>query len=160
MPASKTGGLIIEARREQMKDRDYTAARLQSRQEWTYGRFEISAKLPSDGRGIVSALWMLGNPRTYGDWPASGEIDIMEHVGHWPDVIHGTIHTETYNHRIGTHKKETTMLPTARTHFNLYAVGMDTLRNQDLRERYALLHIRKRAALRSSRRLPTVALRQ
>lgn len=116
------GRLIIEARREQMKDRDYTAARLQSRKEWTYGRFEISAKLPSDGRGIVSALWMRGNPRTYGNWPASGEIDIMEHVGHWPDAIHGTIHTEAYNHRIGTQKKETTKLPTARTQLNLYAL--------------------------------------
>ncbi len=116
------GLLIIEAHNEGWHDRDYTSARLLSRQEWTYGRFEVSAKLPSDGRGIVAAIWLRGNPRTYGSWPASGEIDIMEHVGHQPDRIHGTIHTEAYNHRIRTHKKATTILPTARTEFNLYVL--------------------------------------
>ena len=46
----------------------------------------------------------------------------MEHVGHQPDRIHGTIHTAAYNHRIRTHKKATTMLPTARSEFNLYVL--------------------------------------
>lgn len=116
------GLLIIEAHSEEWHERDYTSARLLSRQEWTYGRFEVSAKLPSDGRGILPAIWLRGNPRTYGSWPACGEIDIMEHVGHQPDRIHASIHTEAYNHRIQTHKKAVTSLPTARTDFNLYVL--------------------------------------
>ena len=38
----------------------------------------------------------------YGGWPASGEIDIMEHVGYDPYHIHGTVHTENNNGLNGT----------------------------------------------------------
>ncbi len=37
-------------------------------------------------------------------WPADGEIDILEHVGYDPNVVHGTIHCSKYNHMIGTQK--------------------------------------------------------
>ncbi len=50
------------------------------------------------------AIWMLGeNIREVG-WPECGELDIMENVGFDPDVIHANIHTEAYNHTIGTNK--------------------------------------------------------
>ena len=117
------GHLIIEARREQSEGREYTSARLVSRGkgDWTYGRFEVSAKLPS-GRGTWPAIWMLPTSWSYGGWPKSGEIDIMEHVGFDPDVVHVSVHTGAYNHTIGTHKTATLKLPNSRTAFNVYAV--------------------------------------
>lgn len=115
------GRLVIEARQEPWKGRRYTSARLVSMQEWTYGRFEASAKLPS-GRGTWPAIWMLPDLPKYGGWPLGGEIDIMEHVGHDADRIHSTVHTQAFNHRLGTHKGASIIVPTARSDFNLYAV--------------------------------------
>jgi len=119
------GRLIIEARRDGPQNRRYTSARLVSKGkgDWTYGRFEVRAKLPS-GRGTWPAVWMLPSLKTYGDggWPDNGEIDIMEHVGFDPDVVHGSIHTRAYYHSIGTQKTSKTAVPNSRTEFNVYAV--------------------------------------
>jgi beta-glucanase (GH16 family) len=59
----------------------YTSARLRSKNkgDWTYGRFEIRAKLPS-GQGTWPAIWMLPTDWAYGGWAGSGELDIMEVV--------------------------------------------------------------------------------
>jgi len=59
----------------------YTSARLRSKNkgDWTYGRFEISAKLPY-GQGTWPAIWMLPTDWAYGGWAGSGELDIMEVV--------------------------------------------------------------------------------
>ncbi len=101
------GHLIIEARRDNSGGHEYTSARLVSKGkgDWTYGRFEVSAKLPS-GRGTWPAIWMLPSLKSYGNfgWPDNGEIDIMEHVGFDPDVVHGSAHTKAYYHSIGTQK--------------------------------------------------------
>jgi beta-glucanase (GH16 family) len=35
---------------------------------------------------------MLPTDEKFGGWPKSGEIDIMEVVGHQPDTLHGTVH--------------------------------------------------------------------
>ena len=84
----------------------YTSARLRSKNkgDWTYGRFEIRAKLPQ-GQGTWPAIWMLPTEWAYGGWAGSGEIDIMEAVnlkaksdesGSGADQeesrIHGTLH--------------------------------------------------------------------
>ncbi len=71
----------------------YTSARMNTawKGDWTYGRFDIRAKLPF-GQGLWPAIWMMPTQAVYGSWPVSGEIDIMELVGHNPDVVHGTIH--------------------------------------------------------------------
>ena len=45
-----------------------------------YGRVEVVAKLPS-GDWLWPAIWMLPSENKYGDWPRSGEIDIMESRG-------------------------------------------------------------------------------
>lgn len=45
-----------------------------------YGRVEIRAKNPA-GDWLWPALWMLPVNDTYGPWPISGEIDIMESRG-------------------------------------------------------------------------------
>ncbi|KAJ3760122.1 glycoside hydrolase family 16 protein [Lentinula raphanica] len=45
-----------------------------------YGRVEIRAKMPT-GDWLWPALWMLPVNNTYGPWPRSGEIDIVESRG-------------------------------------------------------------------------------
>ncbi|KAL1942155.1 hypothetical protein VTO73DRAFT_6219 [Trametes versicolor] len=62
------------------------SARVHTRQPYSirYGRVEISAKLPR-GDWLWPALWMLPVNDTYGAWPASGEIDIMEARGNGVD---------------------------------------------------------------------------
>lgn len=118
------GHLIIEARRDNWNGHEYTSARLvtKGKGDWTYGRFEVRANLPS-GRGTWPAIWMLASQQSYSDsyWPDNGEIDIMEEVGFDPNVIHGSIHTSAYNHVIGTQKTGTVTVPTAQADFHVYA---------------------------------------
>ncbi len=117
------GSLIIEARREKTGDRDYSSARLVSRNkgDWRYGRIEARAKLPS-GLGTWPAIWMLPTEWKYGGWPASGEIDIMEHVGYLPDSIFGSVHTQAFNHIMGTQSTQGIYLKNCEKTFHVYAV--------------------------------------
>ena len=117
------GVLTITARKESMNGRDYTSARLISKNkgDFLYGRFEIKAKLPT-GKGTWPAIWMLPTDWAYGDWPKSGEIDIMEHVGYDQDKVHISVHTLSYYHSIGTQKSGFKMVPGASTDFHLYRV--------------------------------------
>ncbi len=87
------GNLHIVARAESFNNRNYTSARIRSinKGDWKYGRFEFRAKLP-EGQGLWPAIWMMPTDDAYGGWAGSGEIDIMELVGHEPDVVHGTLH--------------------------------------------------------------------
>jgi beta-glucanase (GH16 family) len=119
----KNGMLTITAKKEDRDGMKYTSARLVSRGkgDFTYGRVEVKAKLPS-GRGTWPAIWMLPSGWVYGAWPKSGEIDIMEHVGYDPNVVHFSIHSEAYNHVINTQKTAKKQIPTAMTDFHLYRV--------------------------------------
>ncbi|HEV8607063.1 MAG TPA: glycoside hydrolase family 16 protein, partial [Tepidisphaeraceae bacterium] len=91
------GMLRIGARKEQHGgpdgQRDYTSGKIRSKGkgDWKYGRIEVRAKLPK-GKGIWPAVWMMPTDNRYGNWPNSGEIDIVEVVGHEPDRVHGTLH--------------------------------------------------------------------
>jgi beta-glucanase (GH16 family) len=87
------GALVIKAQREDYGRNRYTSARLvtKSKGDWLYGRVKVRAKLPY-GQGIWPAIWMLPTDWEYGGWPRSGEIDIMELVGHEPAQVHGTLH--------------------------------------------------------------------
>ena len=93
----RDGRLVIEARKERFTGPDgaraYTSSRLRTRLhgDWLYGRFDIRARLPA-GRGLWPAIWMLPTDNRYGGWPHSGEIDIMELVGHEANRAHGTLH--------------------------------------------------------------------
>jgi len=117
------GMLIIEARHEPFGSRNYTSARLVTRDkgDWVYGKIEIRARLPS-GVGTWPAIWMLPTDWAYGGWPASGEIDVMEHVGFAPDSVHGTVHTAAYNHVQGTQRSGRMLLPDAEQAFHVYAI--------------------------------------
>ena len=89
--------------------------------DFLYGRFEIRARLPR-GRGTWPAIWMLHSNSVYGNWPASGEIDIMEHVGYDVNKVHATVHTAAYNHTKGTQKGTNKVIPTATDEFHNYRV--------------------------------------
>lgn len=117
----ENGHLIIEARAERLNRSQYpdwgrqryTSARLYTKgvQAWNYGFFEIRAKLPC-AVGSWPAIWMLPEDDSI-PWPNGGEIDIMEHVGHVPGEINQTVHTQAYNHILGTHRTAKFMVPDA-----------------------------------------------
>ncbi len=130
----KGGMLLITARKGDLEGKAYTSARMVSKAGWKYGYIEIRAKLPK-GRGTWPALWMLpvsrwekGGTR----WPLCGEIDIMEHVGYDEGVVHGTVHTQAYNHVAGTQKGKQVTVADATSEFHVYALdwkpdGMEIL---------------------------------
>ncbi len=87
------GFLNIVAKKEpytnQGVTKQYTSARLNSKFAFLYGRVDIRAKIPTN-QGTWPALWLLGKninedggffDSQFGttNWPACGEIDIMEH---------------------------------------------------------------------------------
>lgn len=117
------GKLIIEARKEKFEDASYTSARLvtKNKGDWKYGRIEVKAKIPA-GTGMWPAIWMLPTKWEYGGWPQSGEIDIMENVGYWPDSVFGTVHTGKYNGMLGTQKSKATVRKDLSKAFHVYAI--------------------------------------
>jgi len=117
------GKMTIELRSEPKNGCAYTSTRLVSKGkgDWLYGKIEVCAKLPS-GLGTWPAIWMLPTDNAYGTWPASGEIDIMEHVGYDQDVIHSTVHTEGYNHSINTQKGKNIRVDGVSDEFHVYTV--------------------------------------
>lgn len=119
----ENGKMIIEARKESYLGREYTSARVISKNkgDWKYGKIEVMAKLPT-GVGTWPAIWMLPTDWVYGGWPDSGEIDIMEHVGYDQNVIVGSVHTKFFNHTIGTQKSKTKVIDTASTEFHKYSI--------------------------------------
>lgn len=78
----------------------FTSARMvtKGKKEFTYGRIDIRAKMPV-GKGIWPALWMLGGNISQVSWPACGEIDIMEYLGHDVTKIYGTAHYNDNGHQ-------------------------------------------------------------
>lgn len=117
------GLLSITAKKEKIQDNDYSSSRLISKGkgDFLYGRIEVRAKLPT-GKGTWPAIWMLPTDWAYGSWPASGEIDIMEHVGYDQDNVHISIHSEAYNHVINTQKTGTKRIQNATKAFHVYRV--------------------------------------
>jgi beta-glucanase (GH16 family) len=87
------GYLIITAKKENVADANYSSTRMitKGKKNFLFGRIDIRAKLP-EGQGIWPALWMLGANIDSVGWPACGEIDIMELVGHEPSKVYGTMH--------------------------------------------------------------------
>ncbi|WP_422356612.1 glycoside hydrolase family 16 protein [Roseivirga pacifica] len=117
------GKLVITARKDSMKNSAYTSAKLvtQHKGDWKYGRIEVRAKIPS-GKGNWPAIWMLPTKNSYGGWPRSGEIDIMEHVGYDQGNMHGTVHTESFNHIKGTQKGDSIQIADISDKFHVYAI--------------------------------------
>ncbi len=89
----KNGKMIIDAKKEDFKNKNYTSSKITSKgkQIFKYGRIDCRAKLPR-GQGLWPAFWMLPEKSVYGGWPKSGEIDIMEMIGKEPSKNYGTVH--------------------------------------------------------------------
>lgn len=117
------GKLTIELRKEEMGSNGYTSTRLvtKDKAEWKYAKIEVCAKLPT-GKGTWPAIWMMPAADTYGTWPKSGEIDIMEHVGYDQGRVHATIHTESYYHGKNTQKGESILARDCSDEFHVYSV--------------------------------------
>ncbi|RAR72938.1 glycoside hydrolase family 16 protein [Flavobacterium aciduliphilum] len=128
------GTLKIVAKKESYTDqgvtKQYTSARLNSKFAFTYGRVEVRAKLPS-GVGTWPAIWMLGKniietgaywSSAFGtaNWPACGEIDIMEHWGNNQNYIQSALHTpSSYGNTINLGSQ---IISTASTDFHIYTL--------------------------------------
>lgn len=80
------GTLKIAAKKE---GNIYTSGRIKSENkfEFTYGKIEFRAKLPS-AAGTWPALWLLGeNYQTAGNtWPRCGELDVMEQFANKTEI--------------------------------------------------------------------------
>lgn len=102
----KNGVLLIEGRKEIIKNKNYnaastdwrakreyaayTSASIQTRglHQWQYGCFEIRARIDTT-KGAWPAIWTLG---VNGEWPNNGETDIMEfyRIKHEPVILANT----------------------------------------------------------------------
>jgi len=104
----------------------YTSSRMNTagKRTFQWGRVEARLKLPQT-QGIWPAFWMLGNDIGQVGWPASGEIDIMEHVGFEPTLTHGALHGPNYfgaTPFAGTHF----LNENADANYHVYAIEWDT----------------------------------
>lgn len=115
------GVLKIIALKEEFMGHQYTSSLIRSlyKGEWTYGRFEVRAKIPS-GIGLLPAIWMRPTDDAYGPGFPSGEIDILEHVGYNPNVVGCAVHTG--NNYLATGFGTQTILPEPENNFYIYAV--------------------------------------
>ncbi|HEX6559943.1 MAG TPA: glycoside hydrolase family 16 protein [Longimicrobiales bacterium] len=112
----ENGWLRLRSRVRRYGGMHYTSGRVSTDGKFapTYGRFEIRARLPG-GKGLWPAHWLYPQNR---DWameqlmaravaegneraipearPWYSEIDIMEFLGHEPNVVYGTLHYHTF----------------------------------------------------------------
>ena len=118
------GILKITAKKENYQNSQYTSTRIktQGKFDFTYGKVEVRAKIPSGG-GTWPAIWMLGSNITTVSWPACGEIDIMEHTGNNQNSVHSSIHTPSSFG--GTVNTRTYAVNNATQAFNVYAMQWD-----------------------------------
>jgi len=116
--------LVITAIKESYLGHQYTSSKIwtQGLKNWKYGKFEMRAKLPGVA-GTWPAFWMMPKTDTYGIWPASGEIDIMEHTAFYnAENVVGSLHTSAYNHKIGTQISFSRETPGVTSGFHTYSV--------------------------------------
>lgn len=89
------GVLRLTARREGFTDPhgnsgEYTSGRIETTARFQYGRIEARIKVP-EGPGLWSAFWLFGDSIAGEQWPAVGEIDIMELIGNTLDLHNAAI---------------------------------------------------------------------
>jgi beta-glucanase (GH16 family) len=122
--ATVAGGfLTITAKQQSFGGKAYTSARLRSQglADFTYGKIEMRAKLPI-GRGLWPAFWMLPTNSPYGNWPVSGEIDIMEYLGQQPSQMFGTLH---YGNPNQIYSSSSTTLPSGTFNDGFHTFGIE-----------------------------------
>ncbi len=115
------GTLKIIAKAENYSGKDYTSARILSKDKFSfkYGKVEVRAKIPG-GIGTWPAIWTLGSNINTAGWPACGEMDIMEHRGSELNKIFGTLHYPGFS---GSNADgNTKLIPNATTEFHIYSM--------------------------------------
>lgn len=126
------GYLNIVSRKENFEQNAYTSAKLTTypNQILHYGKVEVEAILPP-GHGTWPAIWLLGKNFKEGTpWPLCGEIDIIEHVGHNPGVLHFSLHSKEKHFTTGNQltyvEKITEPFTKKHTYTMLWAPGVLT----------------------------------
>jgi beta-glucanase (GH16 family) len=71
------GTLAITAIRENYSNKEYTSAKITTKEGFTYGRFEIRAALPK-GKMLRPAFFM--PPEIFDGWAKNGQINIMDNI--------------------------------------------------------------------------------
>ena len=122
------------------------------------GRFEVCAKVPPFRRGVWPAIWMMPTDSKYGRWPASGEIDILECVGHKRATMHASVHTTAANHRAGKLTSGHWQCDDADGEFHVYALEWSPARLRFFRR--GLLLKQRGLGCRLERRRGTAAALQ
>ena len=126
--AVNQGKLHITALQKAHENAAYTSAKLTTYQRFLmqYGKIEVRAKLPA-GKGTWPAIWMLPESikTNTENWPLCGEIDIMEHVGKDPNMVHTSLHSELYNHIKGTQVTHFDKLSDVSGSFHTYGIEWD-----------------------------------
>jgi beta-glucanase (GH16 family) len=119
----ENGKLVITAKRQDFGGFRYTSARMktQGKKNFRYGRIEARIKLPA-ALGLWPAFWMLGSNIDQVGWPASGEIDVMEHVNTDADV-YGTAHWQAADGSYASYGGHTAVDVTG---YHVYSVEWDT----------------------------------
>ncbi|HEX5682416.1 MAG TPA: AbfB domain-containing protein [Ideonella sp.] len=118
----ENGNLVITAKREDFGGFRYTSSRMktQGKQSFKYGRIEARIKVPL-GSGLWPAFWALGSNITRVGWPASGEIDILEHVN-TEDKVYGTVHWSAPDGSYASYGGNVTTTP---QDYHLYSIEWD-----------------------------------
>ena len=111
--------LAITARLE--SNGRYTSSKLttQGKQSFRFGRIEARIKVP-EGRGLWPAFWLLGENITEVDWPGCGEIDIMEVIGHAPEVVHSSAHYTNSENKVESNTKSLTATENLSDDYHIY----------------------------------------
>jgi len=122
-PANATvhdGNLVIAGKKEDVQSNHYTSSRMttKGKREFLYGKVEARIKIPV-GQGFWPAFWMLGADIDTVNWPACGEVDIMEHIN-TDSLLYGTLHWDNNGHV----QKGDTLVYTP-SDFHVYAVEWD-----------------------------------
>lgn len=117
----QNGILSINVIKEDYKDSNYTSARINTKNKFSfkYGKVEMRAKQPSGG-GVWPALWMLGDNSKEVGWPACGEIDIMEYAGNRVNKVTAALHHP--GHSGGNPDGGYKMITNAETEFHIYSL--------------------------------------
>jgi len=120
---AKKEDYVYENSRGEQIAKNYTSARIttQDKYEFTYGRIDVRAKLPS-GEGTWPAIWTLGANIDEVNWPACGEIDIMEHWGHEPSEVSSATHNTACHGGCNNVTVGKTTIPDYDTEFHVYSV--------------------------------------
>ncbi len=122
----RNGNLVITGKKDfptGVSAEPWSSARLitQGKMDFLYGKVEVRARLPR-ARGSWPAIWLMPASSVYGNWPQSGELDVMEHVGNNFGTVLSTVHTQSHNWTNGGQLSGTRYFPDADTAFHVYGM--------------------------------------